>query len=281
MAAIQGESDWIAGRKGVTTDLNGVFMVRIVDTNKAQRLVQVETRPEAGRNDIGPARRIWIEPNLLYPLLKGAGDFSACHLHIEEELYILVPNKGIQNGDYAAASAALAQLKLTERYFKAFEDTLTDRSTYRLRQRGAPYYAIYNSGAYTFAPYKVAWAEQATTFEAVVVTDTKIPLIGKRVYVPDHKVYFAEFNDPESAYFVCAVLNSSLVREYVESHTIQIQVSNIFKHLSLPRYDGKNGAHRKVAELCCQAHEATNDKDRKKVLAAMDVKTEEILKCGA
>ena len=95
MAAIQGESDWIAGRKGVTADLNGVFMVRIVDTNKAQRLVQVETRPEAGKVDLGPARRFWVEPDFLYPLLKGAGDFSACHLHIEEKLHIFVPNKGI------------------------------------------------------------------------------------------------------------------------------------------------------------------------------------------
>lgn len=278
MNAIQGESDWVAGRKGVTTDLNGFFMVRIVNTNEAQRLVQIETRPEAGRKDIGPARRYWIEPDLLYPLLKGAGDFSACHLHIEEELYVIVPNKGILRADYAAAADNIEKLKLTEKYFKAFESKLKNRSTYRLRQQAAPYYAIYNSGSYTFAPYKVAWAELSTTFEAAVVTNADVPFIGNRPYVPDHKVYFAEFNDSKMAYFVCALLNSSLVREYVESHTIQIQVSNIFKHLSLPRYDDKNAVHRDVAELCCQAHKAKSDQERKKMIAAMDKKAEEVMK---
>jgi hypothetical protein len=175
MAKIQGESDWIAGRKGVTADLNGIYMVRIVDINKAQGLLQVETRPEAGKTDLGPARRFWVEPDFLYPLLKGAADFSACHLHVEEALYIFIPNKGIQQADYAMAAANLAKLKLTQKYFKTFKSRLSTRSTYKLRQKGAPYYVVYNSGAYTFAPYKVVWAEQSSTFEAVVVESSLSP----------------------------------------------------------------------------------------------------------
>lgn len=266
MAGIQGESNWIAGRKGVTTDLNGIFMVRVVAANKARGLVQIETRPEAGRTDIGPARKYWIEPALLYPLLKGAGDFSACHVQIEENLYVIVPNKGIQRADYVAASGALSKLPMTEKYFDAFRERLAKRSTYRLRQTGAPYYSIYNSGAYTFAPYKVVWAELSTKFEAAVVTSGIVPLIGERVYVPDHKLYFAEFSDADAAYFVCALLNTSLVSEYVESHTIHIQVSNIFKHLSLPHYDRQCAGHRNLAHLCRQAHEAGSEKERKKLL---------------
>ncbi|WP_020176965.1 Eco57I restriction-modification methylase domain-containing protein [Methyloferula stellata] len=278
MAKIQGRSDWIAGRKGVTTDLNGVYMVRIVDTDKAQNLFQIETRPEAGRTDIGPARKFWVEPDFLYPLIKGAGDFSACHLHIEDDLYMFIPNKGIQQADYASAMAKMATLKLTEKYFKAFKTKLSTRATYKQRQPTAPYYVVYNSGAYTFAPYKVMWAEQSSTFEAVVVENTKMPLNGKRPYVPDHKVFFADFTDADTAYFVCGILNSALVREYVESHTIQIQVSNIFKHLSIPRFDPKNVGHRKVIELCRQAHAATTDTARKSLLADMDIKTEALLK---
>ncbi|MEO4045357.1 N-6 DNA methylase [Hoeflea sp. CAU 1731] len=278
MAAIQGISDWLAGRKGVTADLNGVYMVRVVDTNKAQRLVQIETRPEAGRTDIGPARRYWIDPDLLYPLLKGAGDFSACDLHIEEELFILVPNRGIIQSEYAAAEKRVTKLKATAKYFRAFKDKLSNRSTYRLRQKGAPYYAIYNVGAYSFAPYKVVWAELSTTFEAVVVTNAHVPLVGKRPFVPDHKVYFADFDSADAAYFVCAMLNSSMVREYIESHTIQIQVSNIFKHLSIPRFKSNNTDHMKAVKLCQKAHAAKTKGDREKVLADMDNITEKILK---
>lgn len=122
MEALQGQSDWISGRKGVTADLNGIYMVRVVDQNPATGLVQIETRPDAGKTDIGPARRFWIEPQLLYPLLKGAADFSACHVHVQDQLYILVPNKGITSADYAAAEKAVSQLNQTKRYLGQYKD---------------------------------------------------------------------------------------------------------------------------------------------------------------
>ena len=262
MAAIQGESDWLAGRKGITADINGIYMVRVVDTNPFEKLVRVETRPEAGRTDIGASRRFWVEPNLLYPLLKGAGDFSACHLHLKDELFVFVPNRGIVKSAYDDAEATLFNLKKTSRFFHAYKGLLARRSTYRLRQKNAPYYAIYNVGSYTFAPYKVVWAELSTTFEAAVISDRDIPLGGRKVFVPDHKIYFTEFHDKNVAYFVCGLLNSQLVKEYVTSHTIQIQVSNIFKHLSLPKFSASDPSHKALSRICASAH-TENDVVRK------------------
>lgn len=278
MTNLQGQSDWISGRKGVTADLNGVYMVRIVAENSKTGLVQVETRPEAGKTDIGPARRFWIEPDLLYPLLKGAADFSACEIHIREKLYILVPNKGINGANYRAAEDEISGLKQTKKFLSHFKPLLEKRSTYRLRQKGAPYYAVYNSGTYTFAPYKVVWAELSTTFEATVFEADNVPLVGARPYVPDHKVYFADFESKEMAHFVCGILNSSMVREYVESHTIQIQVSNIFKHLSIPQYDPQDRQHKKLVKLSKDAHAATSKKKRKDLLSELSDCAELILK---
>jgi len=271
MNRLRGESNWIAGRKGITTDLNGVYMVRVTDQNKKDGLVQVETRPEAGRRDIGPARRFWVEPDMLYPLLKGASDFSACHVHVDDELYVFVPNTGINQADYVAASAGIDKLKGTKAFFKAFKPQLQTRSTYKQRQPKAPYYVVYNSGSYTFAPYKVVWAEQSSTFESAVFTDSTVPgFAGTRPFVPDHKVYFSDFQDEDTAYFVCGLLNSSLVREYVQSHTIQIQVSNIFKHLSIPRFESANTDHKTLVELCKAAHQAADAAKRQKKIADMD-----------
>lgn len=277
MAALQGESDWISGRKGVTADLNGVYMVHIVDENAKTGLVQVETRPEAGKIDIGPKRRFWIEPDLLYPLLKGAADFSACNIHVKKQLYILIPNKGIRAADYRAAEDVVNGLKLTKKYFTHYKPTLEKRSTYRLRQKGAPFYAVYNSGNYTFAPYKVVWAELSTTFEAAVLEASDVPLVGNRPYVPDHKVYFADFTSKDMAHFVCGILNSKIVREYVESHTIQIQVSNIFKHLSIPQFDPTDPKHTKLVSLSKDAHAASTGEKRAELLIAIDSKAEKIL----
>ena len=277
MENIQGASDWIAGRKGITADLNGVYMVKVIAENPKTGLVQVETRPQAGKTDIGPARKFWIEPDLLYPLLKGAADFSACHVHVSEQLYVLVPNKGINRSDYESAEKALKKLPQTRKYFEHFRALLERRSTYRLRQSGAPSYVVYNAGAYTFAPYKVVWAELSNTFEAAVVTEANVPLVGTRPYVPDHKVYFADFDDEDEAYFVAGALNSALVREYVESHTIQIQVSNIFKHLSIPKFDKSDKTHRLLAKAAKDAHAAKSEKTRQAFLQTVDALADDVL----
>ncbi|WP_066687590.1 hypothetical protein [Caulobacter sp. CCH9-E1] len=277
MENIQGASDWIAGRKGITADLNGVYMVKVIAENPKTGLVQVETRPQAGKTDIGPARKFWIEPDLLYPLLKGAADFSACHVHVSEQLYVLVPNKGINRSDYESAEKALKKLPQTRKYFEHFRALLERRSTYRLRQSGAPSYVVYNAGAYTFAPYKVVWAELSNTFEAAVVTEANVPLVGTRPYVPDHKVYFADFDDEDEAYFVAGALNSALVREYVESHTIQIQVSNIFKHLSIPKFDKSDKTHRLLAKAAKDAHAAKSEKTRQAFLQTVDELADDVL----
>lgn len=277
MEALQGQSDWISGRKGVTADLNGIYMVHIVDQNATTGLVQVETRPEAGKTDIGPARRFWIEPQLLYPLLKGAADFSACHVHVQDKLYILVPNKGIASADYVAAEKAVSQLKQTKKFLTHYKDLLQKRSTYKLRQKNAPFYVVYNSGSYTFAPFKVVWAELSTTFQAAVFTTSTVPLIGSRPFVPDHKVYFADFQSEDIAHFVCGVLNSTLVKEYVESHTIHIQVSNIFKHLRIPRFDAKNSGHLLLARASKEAHAATSEAKRAKLLKELGGIAERVL----
>ncbi len=278
MAGLQGKSAWLSGRKGVTADLNGVYMVRIVGQNATTGLVQVETRPEAGKTDIGPARRFWIEPDLLYPLLKGASDFSACDVHVKEQLFVIVPNKGITGSEYGNSEVELSRLKQTKKFFNHYRSLLERRSTYRLRQKGAPYFAIYNVGQYTFSPYKVVWAELSTKFEAAVFTNSSVPLVGDRPYVPDHKIYFAEFQTEDIAYFVCGVLNSSLVKEYVESHTIQIQVSNIFKHLSIPEYDHRNPEHKQLAAHTKRAHLANTPSARQSALSDMNAVAEQILK---
>ena len=69
----------------------------------------------------------------------------------------------------------------------------------------APFFAIYNVGPYTFAPYKVMWAEQSQQFKAAVVASGDVPLIGSRPYVPDHKVFLLRLmmNSPRTTCVAC------------------------------------------------------------------------------
>jgi hypothetical protein len=276
LTTLTGASSWVEGRKGITADLNGLYFVPIVGDNgdAATPLLRIRTRPEAGRTDIGAAKNVWVEPDLLYPLIKGAADFEACYLNPSHGLYAFVPNKGITAASYNTAELAVSSLPKTKAYFKGFAQLLRNRSTFRGRMPNAPYYAVYNVGDFTFKPWKVIWAEMSGSFAAAVAGSAAVPHIGLRPYIPDHKVYFVALDDKAEAHYLCGMLNSSLVKEYVESHNIAIQVGNIFKHMHLPAYDANSAKHAALASMVELAHLAHDQKKRaafvKRVVKAAD-----------
>ncbi|OIR19523.1 putative regulator PrlF [mine drainage metagenome] len=255
-------SDWVEGRKGITVDLNGVYFVPVLDQNPDSSLVQIETQPSSGKKDIGPAKKVWIEPDWLYPLIKGASDFGPCYLKPDLNLCALVPNKGIKKSDFAAASAA--EPPATKKYFNSFKKHLEARSTWKSRMSpmGAPNYAIYNVGDFTFKPWKVIWAEMPGRFCAAVAGSKSVPLVGPRPYVPDHKIFFVALDDETEAHYLCGLLNSATVAQYVEAHNVAIQVGDIFKHMRLPRYEAQTSAHKDLADLTKKAHQESDETTR-------------------
>lgn len=283
LQVLSGKCEWVVGRKGVTTDLNGVYFVPILQDNN--KLVQIKSRPEAGKRAIGPVKRAWVEPDTLYPLIKGAGDFEACYLKLadlpqNEQLYVFIPNIGIGKKEYDKCRETMTCEKLskTKNWFTGYKDLLESRSTYRRQMKGAPFYAVYNVGEYTFKPWKVVWPEMSSRFYAAVAGSTDIPVVGKRPYVPDHKVYYVAFDDKEAAYFLCGLLNTDIVTEWIESHNVSIQVGDVFKHMKLPEYDKNNKAHKNFAALVEQVHKESNKKQRAKLLIKISENGNEIIK---
>jgi len=253
---------WTTGHKGITPDLNGLYYVPILKSNET--LVQVRTRPEAGEKPIGD-KTGWVEPTLIYPLIKGPADFEACYVRLdspafpsETRLYTFVPNQGIKKTEYTAAENAMngTALRMTKAWFSRCKRLLLERSTYRRQMKDAPFYAVYNVGEYTFLPWKVIWPEMMRSegFFAAVAGSASVPVAGSRPYVPDHKIYFSAFDAKEPAYFLCGLLNTPMVREWIESHNIKIQVGNVFKHLRLPAYKDTDPDHVALSALVERAH---------------------------
>lgn len=284
LKGLSGVCKWVAGRKGITTDLNGVYFVPVLQDNG--KLVQIRSRPEAGKKALGAIKTAWVEPTLLYPLVKGAGDFETCYLRlnnpnsINDKLYTFLPNEGIDKTDYEACEIFMnsARLAKTKAWFSAYKTLLQSRSTYRRQMHGAPFYAVYNVGDYTFKPWKVIWPEMSTKFYAAVAGSSNVPAIGSRPYVPDHKVYFTGFNDKYPAYFLCGILNSSMVREWIESHTVSIQMGDVFKHMNLPEYDTKNPVHIALSKLVEKTHGEHDAKKRAILVKKVMEDGENILK---
>ena len=278
------QCSWTKGRKGITTDLNGVFFVPILNVNETA--VQIRSRPDAGKKDIGPVKQAWVEPTDLYPLIKGASDFEECYLKIsapaidnKDRLFTFVPNTGISTTDYAEAEERLNrhELRKTAAWFYSFKSVLLARSTYRRQMKGAPFYAIYNVGEYTFKPWKVIWPEMSSSFYAAVAGSAEVPLVGTRPYVPDHKVYFSAFDDKETAYYLCGLLNCQTVQEWIDAHNVSIQVADIFKHLDLPQFNKEDPQHTCIAEKVMLAHMEHNKDARKIILNEIKSIAENIL----
>ncbi len=283
LKAISGVCSWTSGRKGITPDLNGIFYVPIINTNES--LVQVRSRPEAGRKALGAVKTAWVEADLLYPLLKGAGDFESCYLklsnplHSEEKLYTFVPNRGIGKAEYAVSEQVMnrADLAKTKAWFSNYKTLLNARSTFRRQMKGGPFYGVYNVGDYTFQPWKVVWPEMSSRFYAAVVGSADVPVAGNRPYVPDHKVYFSAFDSKEEAYYLCGLLNTPMVREWIESHTVNIQVGNVFKHTKLPEFDAMDKRHTALAELVENAHAEHDSEKRSEIIDTVSILGEQIL----
>lgn len=117
----------------------------------------------------------------------------------------------------------------------------------------------------------------STRFYAAVAGSATIPTGVQKPYIPDHKVYFAAFSRPEPAYYLCALLNAPMVKEWIEAHNVSIQIGDVFKHMNLPKYDGKDLLHVQVAELAKQAHGAQSPAARAIIVGQIEPLTEEIL----
>lgn len=269
LSGLSGECSWVAGRKGITADLNGVYFVPVLQSNK--KLLQIRSRPEAGKKNIGVVRTAWVEPDLLYPLVKGARDFESCYLRLDnpkntsEKIYTFVPNEGIGKAAYAASEKAMNSpaLSKTKAWFSSYKNLLESRSTYRRQMKGAPFYDVYNVGDYTFQPWKVIWPEMSSKFFAAVAGAADVPIVGMRPYIPDHKVYYTAFDEKNAAYFLCGLLNAPMVREWIESHTVSIQVGDVFKHMNLPEYNSDDDLHNDLALMVENAHGEHDAKKRK------------------
>ena len=113
-----------------------------------------------------------------------------------------------------------------------------------------PFYSMYNVAHYTFAPYKVVWREQASTFTVAVVGSKE----GK-VIVPDHKLMLVPFEDEQEAHYVCGALSSTIAQLVVKSYVVSVSTStHVLEYIAVPQFDPENPLHARLLALSQRAH---------------------------
>jgi len=245
---------------GSCTWANGVYWLEITGKNNAGQVIA------RNLSDIGKLEGIEqveaaLEPDLLYPLLRGrdTGRWQA-----KSSAYLLNVQDPKERQGYDE-NWLKDKCPETYKYLLKFEKLLRQRSGFRkyfCDKHGkpfAPFYSLYNIGEYTLAPYKVCWREQAEFLTCAVISNGTVS--GKsKVIIPDHKLMFVPLRDKDEAHYLCAMLNSCVSMIVVKSYAIETATStHVLENVRLPKFDAKNKRHQRLAELSATAHQLAAD----------------------
>jgi SAM-dependent methyltransferase len=262
---ILGKSDYTAHAGCYTGGANGVYWVNIID-KRPDGLVVISNIIEGAKRDVESVEAA-IEPDLLYPLLRGrdvktwAAEPSASIIMAQDP----IKRKGIDESEMKR------KYPKTYLYLKRFESILRERAAFtryftrkdkygRVYETG-PFYSMFNVGDYTFSPYKVVWREQSSFLSAsVVYINNKTPVI------PDHKLMLVECSSLQEAFYICGMLNSDPSNLAAASYAINIQFdTHLLENISIPRFNSKQATHIQICEFSKMAQAAAQKNEEKKI----------------
>ncbi|HEY73827.1 MAG TPA: N-6 DNA methylase [Thermoflexia bacterium] len=248
---VRGSSKYRA-RAGTCTWANGAYWVELL-SKRPDGVWVIRNLNKVGRLKIESIQAP-IEPDLVFPLLRGR---DVQQWSVNPSTWIIVPQDINTPSKGYPEKSLKVDLPLTYGYFKQLQDVLLGRSGYRkfLAPQGAPFYSIYNVGEYTFAPHKLVWREQASTFTVAVMSSQD----GKTI-IPDHKLMLVPFENEQEAHFICGMLASTIAQLIVKSYVVSVSTStHVLEHIAVPQFDTNNPLHTRMAALSQQAHALAKD----------------------
>ena len=271
-AFLRGDSEYRgASHRGTISDCARVYWVKLLKYSAATHRALIRTLTEAElprARQVDPVTGMWIEADLLYPLVRGRDVGRYCAE--SAGWYQIIPNVHYETVDEEQVFAN--KYPLAYSYLCRYKDVLSRRSTYRRYQQHLPFYVIYCVGEYSFSEFKVVWLEQQdpAKFRCAVVQDVEVGWSTNGRIVPDHKLYFATCQSEMEAHYLCGFLNSSPVRNWLGGFLLKKQIgTSIFEHMRLPRYSSRSAACRAIANISRVAH-GERVKSREKAFLGAD-----------
>ena len=196
----------------------------------------------------------------IYPIITGP-HISAFQYDTANE-YCLLPYEK-ENTTAPIPTQRMLQENRDVFIYLANHKDMIDRQSEKSKQlhRGDEFYALSKIGPYTFADYIVA-ARDNTDFCASVISKQKTPWgENKQTICVKHTIIISQdingtFISEDEAYYICGILNSKIVHEYMhssfKSNGYSLNKANIY----LPKFSEKNILHKQIVAL---AKRATQD----------------------
>jgi SAM-dependent methyltransferase len=253
-----GKSEYKAYEGVNTGGANGVYWVEVVD-KRDDGLIIISNITEGTKKEVEQVQAA-VEPDLLYPLLRGR---DVKRWHAEPSAYIIMVQDPIKR---RGIDESLMKTKYpkTYLYLKRFEKVLKDRAAFKryftrkdkygkIYETG-PFYSMFDVGDYTFAPYKVVWPNIASKISSSVISDINgLPII------PQHIVTLVPCESYEEAHYICALMNSAIVNFALQAYSMKGGKSfgdpHVLNNIAITKFSPENKSHITIYELSKKAHE--------------------------
>lgn len=227
-----GPSEYRAYLGANTGGANGVFWLEILGSDDGK--VVIRNLGCAGRTEL-PCVTVTLEPDLLYPLLRWK---DLAHSGQPGVCILLVQNPTTRRP--WCEEELRDRWPLTYAYLSRFRELLERRAIRKKLQARAVWYAQYNVGPYTLAPYKVVWQRMGVRWNAIVVGEKSIGGLPVRPVIPQETCCFIPADSWEEAAYLAAILNSPLFKRLIDAVGLPGSKSfgtpSILKFLGIPRF---------------------------------------------
>jgi len=262
LTAIEGKNFYQA-RRGASTEPYGVFWLEVKQMLSDGNLI-VRNLKERGKREVQQVEES-IEPDLVFPSVSGANIDRWC---AKPENYVLIsqnPQKSEPYPEYLMKS----NWPRTYGYLVRFKELLLSRGSKTIRQfaERTAFYAMFGIGSYTIANYKVVWKRMANDLVSAVVSQYKTPF-GYKTIIPTDTTSFFAVDDEYEAHYLCAIINSVLVREFIKSFSSAgrgFGAPSVMQHVGIPKFDLKNELHLQLAQSSKTLHDLKSKNDLGKI----------------
>ncbi len=265
---VLGQSDYVAHAGVYSGGANAVYWVNIIE-ERPDGLVIISNITEGAKIKVENIQCA-IEPDLLYPLLRGR---DVRRWKAEPSAYIIMAQDPVKRRGIDEDEMKIKYPK-TYMYLKRFETVLRERAAFkryftrkdrngRIIETG-PFYSMFDVGDYTFAPYKVIWPWISEEIRASVISE-----VAGKVMCPEHNTSFIPCINKNEAHFICAMLNSIscdfTIRSFYGGGGGGIASPRVLENIFIPKFDLENHLHFHLAELSEKAHELSKNEDVEKI----------------
>ena len=257
---VRGASPY-AAHAGICTWANAVYFVEKL-MERPDGLVVISNITEGTKVEVPQVREV-VEPDLLYPLLRGR---DVRRWRAEPSGYILVPQDPTTPNRAYPEAALQAHYPRTYGYLKRFEEVLRARSGYKqiLSRRESEFYGLMDIDDYTFAPWKVVWSRIASDIMAAVVG-----CYMEKPVLPQETITLVVCATSPEAHFLCALMNSvamnAVISMYSQRGGKSFGTPYTLENIDIPKFQPRHPIHVRLAELSEEAHQLAESGDKGRV----------------